>query len=164
MMGFSVVYWVEEYASFFKNSITKSTENGEYVIFKMPFALPYQSDWPQSRTVEGKIQHGDEHYQMLEQVIEHDTLYMICKTDENARFRFMELAEHVNQHIKETSPELPQKTHFLLKSFLKEYTALKRPHIVFILEWLIAQPQFYYRLTLLDCLMDIALPPPKITC
>lgn len=164
-MGFSLVYWFEEQntmCSFFeeKSNVTQNEE--EYVTFKIPFYLPYQSNWETARPAEGKIKQGDNYYELIEQKVENDTLYTICKTDDNARFRFMELAEHINQHVKDSSNETPKKTHSFFKNILKEYTSLRSIHIFFLIEWLQNPIISAYSESILALSSDINSPPPQL--
>jgi hypothetical protein len=165
MMGFSLVYWLEEHhsmSSFLreKNNIT-STED-EYVTFKIPFYLPYQSNWEAARPVEGQIKQGDKYYELIEQKVENDTLYTVCKTDNNARFRFMELAEHINQHVKDSSNETPKKRPSFFKNILKEYTSSNTKHIFFVIEWLPNTIEPAYVANIVALSYDTHSPPPRL--
>ncbi|MEA5141786.1 hypothetical protein [Arcicella rigui] len=165
MMGFSLVYWLEEHhsmSSFFKVNKYQRLDEDEYVTFKIPFYLPYQSNWEAARPVEGQIKQGDKYYELVEQKVENDTLYTVCKTDNNARFRFMELAEHINQHVKDSSNETPKKRPSLFKNILKEYTSLRTKHILFVVEWLpIRLVPSSYSENIVALAYDTHAPPPR---
>lgn len=157
MMGFSLIYCIEE--SFVARS--SGQQAGEYVVFKMPFSLPYNSDWSEPRPLEGKIQQGNQHYELVSQQVVNDTLYTVCRTDENARYRFLELSEHINQHIKETSSHPAKKRYSFLKDFFKEYTAAARKHIIYVLYWhvpLKTPPYFSHSYAFIA---SIHAPPPQ---
>ncbi len=166
MMGFSVVYWVEE--NFATNldasQPVASTLSQDYVLVKIPLSLPYQTDWSASKKVSGKLRVGDMHYQMVSQQLINDTLYTVCKVDQSARDRFFNLASHINQHVNaDASTDVPsKKSSLLLKDFVKEYLAAHKKHLIYVFEWLLPRKTSTQKdyVTLVRAL-DILSPPPQ---
>ncbi|MDI9877955.1 hypothetical protein [Flectobacillus longus] len=164
MIGFSFLYCWEEYGTLYKQEINIE-ESGDYYWIKQPLQLPYQNNWTESRPIEGKVKHGENHYNLVEQRYQNDTLYTLCKLDDNARFRFMELAEHITDHVKEHSSQAPSgKSSFLLKNLLKEYTSIQRYTILYILEWTNPFNRSCHHYQLSEGYINNSSPPPAIVC
>lgn len=140
-------------------------EPADYYWIKQPLQLPYQNNWSESRPVEGKIKHGENHYNLVEQRYQNDTLYTLCKLDNNARFRFMELVEHITDHVKNHSSHLPygKSSHFL-KNLLKEYASIERYTILYILEWSIPAKHIFHQYHISEGYFNNTSPPPAVVC
>lgn len=164
MVGFSFLYCWEEYGIANSQEVNIE-ESGDYYWIKQPLQLPYQNNWAESRPIEGKVKHGENHYNLVEQRYQNDTLYTLCKLDNNARFRFMELAEHITDHVKEHSSQAPSgKNSYLLKHFLKEYTSIQRYTVLYILEWIKPFNRLFHHYQLSEGYFNNTSPPPAIVC
>lgn len=77
-------------------------------LVKLPIALPYTAAWENPDGQEGLIQEGDEFYNIVHQQYANDTLYTLLKTNQNARERFVELAEQLQVlNTGQTAPKTP---------------------------------------------------------
>jgi hypothetical protein len=165
MMGFSLVYWIEECASYGEKSesnLVKPTASGEFIVIKIPIMIPYQTDWQVAEPAEGRLRRGDDFYQIVEQQLMNDTLYVKCKLDISARDRYLDLVSHVDKHVKNSTTDGKSKAPHLLKSFLKDYLTFNRKHLFFIMDWISARAGFNsISLHLPSFFLHIASPPPR---
>lgn len=98
---------------------------------KVPVSLPYQTNWTTPQSVEGKLQVGHEFYEMVEQIMLNDTIYITCKPDRDARANFYALAEHINKHINDNAGDGPKPSKSIVIQLLKEYISFQRLHSFF---------------------------------
>lgn len=165
MMGFSLVYWIEECTSYDGKSelnLQMPTTNGEFIVIKIPIMIPYQTDWQVAEPAEGRLRRGDDFYQIVEQQLMNDTLHVKCKLDVSARDRYLDLVSHVDKHVKNATTDGKAKTPHLLKSFLKDYLTFNRRHLFFIMDWISAHAGFNsISFHLPSLFLRIASPPPK---
>lgn len=76
MVGYSVVYWFGGNVTLESQpSVTETIAVHEYITVKIPVSLPYQTNWPAPQSVQGKLQAGNEFYEMVEQIMLNDTIY-----------------------------------------------------------------------------------------
>ena len=76
---------------------TLASETDEYKLVKLPISLPYTSSWDNPDGQDGLIRDGDAFYNVVHQQYANDTLYTLLKTNQNARDRFFDLAEQMQQ-------------------------------------------------------------------
>ncbi len=106
------------------------------VVLKLPISLPYnEAKWQEPKKLEGQIQKGDEFYQMVEQKMEGDTLITTMVANHSARESFLELAEMVDQHLKNDSPKHDHSKSSLINLLVKEYCDSKQTFILYIMDW-----------------------------
>ncbi|WP_080059911.1 hypothetical protein [Spirosoma aerolatum] len=82
----------------------------QWKVVKLPISLPYTSAWENADGHEGLIQDGDEFYNIVHQRYANDTLYTVLKTNQNAKERFFDLAEQLqemNSDDNQTFPKTP---------------------------------------------------------
>lgn len=149
MMGYSVLYLCEEQyvpTAAGSNHIERNAYSRDIVV-KVPVSVPYQTDWSVPEPFEGKIRHEGEYYQIRTRQLLNDTLYVYCEYDQNARDRFMELVDHIQDETGFQSPgspapgsPAPESHAKLLKSFLKEFMASSQKHVFFVMEWIETTP------------------------
>jgi hypothetical protein len=164
IMGFPLVYWLEEYlsgqGSFAVPSGPLAPE--QMLILKIPIMVPYQTDWQVAEPAEGRLRRGDDFYQIVEQQLKNDTLYVKCKLDLSARDRYLELVTHVDKHVKGGFPDGKSKTPQVLKNFLKEYLTFNRKHWFIVLDWLVPLSTFETVVPKFPSLfLQVASPPPR---
>lgn len=161
MMGYSVVYLLEEKyvpTAAGQEHIERSAHSRDIVV-KVPVSLPYQANWSHPEPSEGKIEHEGEYYQIRTRQLMNDTLYVYCEHDQNARDRYMELVDHIQNEVERPSPAGHAR---LLKSFVKEFMVSSRKHIFFVLEWIETTPSATdrYNAPVSDCRHNTPAPPP----
>lgn len=137
MVGYSVVYWLGgNVALEAQKDELESSLKDEYITVKVPVSLPYQTNWTAPQSVQGKLQVGSEFYEMVEQIMLNDTIYITCKPDRDARANFYALAEHINKHIHGNAADGPQPSKSIVIQLVKEYVSFQHVHTFFILEYL----------------------------
>mgnify|MGYP001810419905 CR=1 FL=1 len=163
MVGYSVVYWLGGNVALEapKDELESSLKE-EFMTVKVPVSLPYQTNWTAPQSVQGKLQVGSEFYEMVEQIMLNDTVYITCKPDRDARANFYALAEHINKHINDNAAAGPQPSKSMVIQWLKEYVSFQRVHTFFIIERLsdatpLKQPSFL----LLSRAFGVVSPPPE---
>lgn len=104
-------------------SATQVSAEDEWKVVKLPISLPYTSAWQNPDGQEGLVQDGDEFYNIVHQEYANDTLYTLLKTNQNAKERFVELAEQWQLNSDEQTPAKSplSKLLKLLKARLKTY-------------------------------------------
>jgi len=148
MMGFSVAYLLEEQHSLAgapEGTVEKGLYTGDIVI-KVPVSLPYQVNYDHPEPIEGNILHNGDPYRMRTRQLINDTLYIHCEFDQNARDRFVSLVSKIQDEVAADHPS-KKSTSTLLKQFLKEFLAVNRSHIFYLLEWVPAHghvPDLYH--------------------
>jgi hypothetical protein len=91
----------------------------ETVTLKIPFTLPYWMDSRAYERVNGEFQYQGEFYQLVDQKLEKDTLYVVCIRDAQEK----KLHEVMTDYVKLTNdlPTSSQKALKLLSSLIKDY-------------------------------------------
>ena len=90
----------------------------ETITLKVPFTLPYWADSRGYERVNGEFQYKGEFYQLVEQKLEKDTLYVVCIKDASER----KLYESMSDYVK-LANDLPtsSKNVKLFGSVMKDY-------------------------------------------
>lgn len=164
VMGFPLVYWIEEYLAVGESSGMPSEPLApeETLVLKIPIMIPYQTDWQVAEQAEGRLRRGDDFYQIVEQQLLNDTLYVKCKLDVSARDRYLDLVAHVDKHVKGGMTDGKSKTPQLLKNFLKDFLTFNRKHWFFVIDWITSQSGFESILPRFSSLaLFVASPPPR---
>ncbi|MCP1383870.1 hypothetical protein [Runella salmonicolor] len=164
MVGYSVVYWLGgNVALDAPQNESEMPLRQEYITVKVPVSLPYQTNWTAPQPVQGKLQVGNEFYEMVEQIMLNDTLYITCKPDRDARANFFALAEHINKHIHDHATDGPQPSKSMANQLLKEYISFQQLHVFYVVEWLSdAAPLQKNTLSLLFRSHCVVSPPPEL--
>lgn len=102
---------------------SKNFENnpldGEILTLKVPFALPYSSDWETPLESEGLFEHKGQFYTVLSKNYKSDTLYFKCIRNSNAREIFSKLSDNVEAFTgNSTGAETPSKATNLIVKLL----------------------------------------------
>ncbi|WP_159469995.1 hypothetical protein [Dyadobacter sp. 3J3] len=137
-VGYSVVYLCESRytVSSEKHNYIETNAYSQDIVIKIAVSLPYQTDWKVPETTEGMLQHNGNYYQMKTRQLIHDTLYVHCEFDQNARERFSSLVSNIMNEVGGVPSDSHKTSHAtVLKNFVKEYMASERKHIFYILEW-----------------------------
>ncbi|MEZ4901139.1 MAG: hypothetical protein R2822_04955 [Spirosomataceae bacterium] len=125
------------------------SENDDWQTVKMHLpTLPYNTSWENTDGQEGLIRQGNDFYNITEQRHENDTLYVTLKSNQNARDRFFELANMIQEITNQStdSSESPfSKAIKHLSDLLKIY--LSNPSLVWPVEQIVSlatQPPICY--------------------
>ncbi len=130
--GFALMFLSQKSSEIFSEEIAQLDK----VVVKIPISLPYnEAKWQEPKKVEGQVQKGNEFYQMVEQKMEGDTLYTTMVADHSARESFLELAEMVDQHLKNDSPKHDHSKSSLINLLVKEYCDSKQTFILYVMDW-----------------------------
>ncbi|MET7258071.1 hypothetical protein [Dyadobacter fermentans] len=164
IMGFPLVYWIGEY---FADGHSGELATGdilpeELLVLKIPIMVPYQTDWQVAEQAEGRLRRGDDFYQIVEQQLMNDTLYVKCKLDISAKDRYLDLVSHVDKHVKGGVTDGKGKAPQMLKNFLKDYLTFNRKYWFFVIDWIRKDAGFKgILLTIPSLFLYVASPPPK---
>lgn len=108
----------------------------EFRVVKLPISLPYANDWENPDGRAGLIKDGDRFYNVVHQRYANDTLYTVLKTNRNARERFFDLADQLQQfNSDQSTPTSPLGQ--LLKLLKDRLTTYLLP-----VAWQLAPPTF----------------------
>lgn len=106
----------------------------EWKVVKLPISLPYTDSWENADGQAGLVRDGDSFYNIVHQRYANDTLYTLLKTNQNARERFFDLADQLQQF--DTEQEATQSPlNRLLKLLKDRLTTYLLPAV-----WQLAQP------------------------
>lgn len=163
MVGYSIVYWLGGNVALHEHETQfDSNVNEDYITVKVPVVLPYQTNWTAPQSVQGSIQVGEGFFEMVEQIMLNDTLYITCKSDHHARKNFFALAQHIDNHIKDYNGSTPDSSKSKTLNLLKEYVSFRRLHVFFWVEWLPdTTPSISISFTLLLRALPLFSPPPE---
>ncbi|WP_157505046.1 hypothetical protein [Dyadobacter beijingensis] len=161
MMGYPVLYLLEERyvpTAASPEHIERSAYSRDIVV-KVPVSLPYQTSWSHPEPSEGKIEHEGDYYQIRTQQLVNDTMYVYCEYDQNARDRYMELVNHVQDELERPTPKNHAK---LLKTMLKEFMSSPGRHVFFVMEWIESNSSAtdQYNDPVSETHPDVQAPPP----
>ncbi|GAB3969344.1 hypothetical protein GCM10028806_15320 [Spirosoma terrae] len=110
-------------------SATPVSTNDHWKLLKLPLSLPYVSPWENEDGRAGLIQDGNEFYNVVHQRYANDTLYTLLKTNQNAKERFFELVDQLQQFTDNTDQSESPKTPVgrLLKLLKDRFTTYLLP-------------------------------------
>lgn len=132
------------------------------VVVKLPIALPYSQDWEAPKEVNKQVQQGEDFYQMVEQKMEGDTLYTTLVANHSARENFSDLAEMVNQHLKNDSPtHNDHSKSSLINLLVKEYCDSKQTFVLYVMDWSKVEVNFPNPKITLSTYSDSLFSPPE---
>jgi len=122
-MGYFAIFLGLQYqnnVAMLKQIETDRYEEAQTVTIKIPIAVPYMSDSPESQRVDGMFEHKGEFYRLVKQWYARDTLTVICVKDfENKRIH-----QALSNYVKTFSDKAThQRNSKSLISFIKDYVA-----------------------------------------
>ena len=113
---------------------TPISANDEWKMVKLPISLPYTAAWENPDGSDGLIRDGNQFYNIVKQHYANDTLYTLLKTNQNARARFFDLAEQLQQYDNDQQPSKSPLSQ-LLKLLKDRLTTYLLPSV-----WQLTQP------------------------
>ncbi|MVM41603.1 hypothetical protein GO730_34585 [Spirosoma sp. HMF3257] len=108
-------------------STTQASASDEWKVVKLPISLPYTSSWQNPDGQDGLVQDGDDFYNIVHQEYANDTLYTLLKTNQNAKERFVELAEQWQQDVDEQGASAKNPLAHLIKLLKSRLTTFLLP-------------------------------------
>lgn len=145
---------------------TLASNADAYKVVKLPISLPYTSSWDNPDGQDGLVRDGNNFYNVVHQQYANDTLYTLLKTNQNARDRFFDLANQMQQLDTEQTAT-PSPLSRLLKLLQERITTYLLPT-----NWHLSQPVASIQTTRTGCTspllaygsVDLACPspPPKL--
>ena len=147
-------------------SATPVLETDGWKVIKLPLSLPYTDSWDNPDGQAGLVRDGDEFYNIVHQRYANDTLYTVLKTNQNARERFFDLADQLQQFdADEDAAQSPLSR--LLKLLKERLTTYLIPSVWHLVEPVPAHTSAeanYAGLQLVSYLTDLtpASPPPEL--
>lgn len=104
----------------FGNDTTPSN-HGKEVVFKIPLALPYHSDWEQPAEATGLFENDGEFYTIVSKNYKQDTIYITCLQNTNAREIFGLLSSLVKPANEEGEMQKNRPISVVTDFFKKDY-------------------------------------------
>ncbi|MFN8347278.1 MAG: hypothetical protein U0X91_19905 [Spirosomataceae bacterium] len=161
-LSVAVLFFEEEY-----RWASPSVENDQWNTIKIPLEqLPYVAYQEIPAEQEGLIQKDGDFYNIVNRYYQNDTLYIVLKTNQQARERFIELSGQILESLDAASkaPSTPAgKTIELLQGMTKIY--LSNPDLVWpplLLSGLLPEPIYSDpRQLLSDPFRKLFSPPPE---
>ncbi len=159
MMGYTLIYWVEDSLP----AVESSTTIEEFKYISIPISMPYLNDWEKPEPAVGRISMDGNFYQIVEKQIINGKLQVKVKPDFEADIRHKELENHINDHYATNQNESNNKTTKLFKAIEKDYFNNLSKITIILIEWRknIAQPIDNQLLYYPDSYKLIPSPPPK---
>ena len=106
----------------------------EWKVVKLPISLPYTDSWENPDGQAGLVRDGNEFYNIVHQRYANDTLYTLLKTNQNARERFVDLADQLQQ-LNDDQEATQSPLSRLMKLLKDRLTTYLLPSV-----WQLAQP------------------------
>jgi hypothetical protein len=132
----------------------------ETITVKIPFTLPYQSDWEDYKRVDGDFEKNGEFYNLVKQKVERDTLVIVYIKDHKEKNLFESLTEFVHAN---TDTPISKKAGKLIESFAKDFLSTRNELQTASIGWSIketlSQPQY----KVIYSIEQVLSPPPKST-
>lgn len=91
----------------------------ETITIKVPFAIPYQLDTNGYERIDGEIEYNGEFYRLVEQKLEHDTLFIVCIRDHASTRIKQALEDYVKTFT--DKPAHTKNTGKTFVSFIKDF-------------------------------------------
>ena len=139
---------------------TKEYSSEETITLKIPFTLPYWMDSRGYERVHGDFQYRGEFYQLVQQKLEMDTLYVVCIKDASER----KLHQAMTDYVKLTNdiPASSQNNVKLFGSLMKDYVKGNGTEILEIQQgWSQAYSFGDHCFHLLSIASPVFSPPPE---
>jgi hypothetical protein len=131
----------------------------ETFTIKVPIALPYQEDQDTFERVNGEIEYQGNVYRLVKQKLSHDTLYIVCLSDAQAKHINNAMHDYVKTFADKTADS---KQNIKAFSFIKDYLPTKIILTPGIAGW--SHPLSMNSLSkdlMLNSYISIQSPPPK---
>jgi hypothetical protein len=107
----------------------------EAVTLRIPLTVPYPMAQPGYERVDGAFEHQGEHYKLVKQKLENDTLYIVCIRDVQEK----QLQNSLHDFIRISSDHhSTSQTLKLLNSFCKDFHAATQPVLTGTTGWSLA--------------------------
>lgn len=119
-MGFSI------YTLLNASEVDNQSDKVGGMVLKMPFSVPYVTDWQITDNGEDELLQGDDHYQIISRNVVNDTLYVHCRYTESSRDRFWELVSDYDEHLKTSDDGTENRGGKVMKNLIKEYMSTDR--------------------------------------
>jgi hypothetical protein len=98
-------------------------DDSQTITLKIPLVLPYMSDDANFQRVNGKFEHKGEHYRLVKQKFENDTLTVVCVRDHENKKICQALSNYVKTFSDEGSDQ--HKNSKVTLSFIKDFIPQK---------------------------------------
>lgn len=133
-------------------------EESETLTLKVPFTLPYQTDWQAFERMDGDFEKNGKFYNLVKRKVERDTLIIVYIQDNKEASLFESLTEFVHAT---TDTPMSKKAGKLIEVFTKDYLSNRSELEIASMGWSLdhtfSQPNYY-----LDGVTGkVDSPPPK---
>lgn len=132
----------------------------ETITVKIPFALPYQTDWQAFQRVDGDFEKDGKFYNLVKQKVERDTLVIVYIRDHHESQLFESLIDFVHSN---TDTPLSKKAGKLIENFAKDYLSTYYELQSASKGWSINNRFLTYDYAVIAASASIHSPPPRAT-
>jgi len=130
----------------------------ETTTLRIPLNVPYPTATPEYERIEGSFEHHGEHYKLVRQKLENDTLYVVCIRDVNEERLQNSLHDFIKLSHDNTASS---KTLKLLSSFCKDFHHTYEPGLQPASGWSLALCHLHTSSALQPGTRTIHAPPPR---
>ena len=160
-VGYYGIHWLA--LQHHESEISQKLDNNdvaglETTTLRIPLSVPYPSAVPDYERIEGAFEHQGQHYKLVQQKLQNDTLYVVCLRDVNEER--LQLALHDFIKLSHSSAT-DSKTVKLLASFCKDFHHTHQPALLHASGWALALTQRYKSYALQQGIRTICAPPPR---
>ena len=131
----------------------------ETITLKIPISLPYQFYPHGFRRATGTFEYKGDFFNLVKQKIENDTLYAVCikNVDKSA------LSKNMNNFEKAVNnwPRASEKAHYLINTFIKDYTTCSAPYLIQMVGWVLSCKYFSHYYSPIKRAIIPTTPPPE---
>lgn len=136
-------------------------EAAETVELKIPMVLPYPIYSGEFERVDGRFEYNGEHYRLIKQKLQNDTLHVICLRDHGTRELITMMMRYVQDTIGSDDPNTDQRTLNCISKLIKDFFLQKDMQVV--------QPSGHLhqlsfperKQTFIDPVIPVHAPPPR---
>ncbi|WP_143706020.1 hypothetical protein [Emticicia sp. TH156] len=97
-------------------------EKGEFLVMKVPMAIPYMASWNESEETDGLIIFKGDFFRTYQRKFESDTLYTYCKKENASRENVFSLLQQVKKQVNDEPTDSGKKALNFFKNLTKDYT------------------------------------------
>ena len=122
--GYYIVFWGLRYQTDQELTYRLNTDQydpSETIEIKIPVTLPYPIQSQEFERVDGRFEHGGEHFKLIKHKLQNDTLYVVCLRDRETKQLTAALTDYV--HLTQALPgaDSSQKALHFLNKLIKDF-------------------------------------------
>lgn len=137
-------------------------EKGEYLVMKLPMAIPYLASWDDTEETDGLIIFKGDFFRTYQRKFASDTLYTYCKKENASRENVFSLLQQVKKQVGNEPTDSGKKALSFFKNLTKDYTQFSSNTIAYF--WVEDLPLKIYTYTEFIPISTLLVqsPPPDL--